>query len=85
MQIKAIQNLCLKLTEAFPEARTPGNWTIAPEQCPEGMEGDITVNCFRFAGIFKQRPDAIADKVVELLKADSDVLDAVKVSLRHRF
>ncbi len=79
MHIKAIDALRPKLAEAFPAAEIPENRAIAPEQCPEGMEGDITVNCFRLAGILKAKPDAIAEKIAELLKADPDVADAVRV------
>ena len=79
MQIKAIDALRPKLAEAFPSAQIPDGWAITPEQCPEGMEGDITVNCFRFARIFKTSPDAVAEKIVELLKNDPDVKDAAKV------
>ena len=79
MHIKAIDALPTKLAGAFPEAKIPENWTISPEQCPEGMEGDITVNCFRLAGILRSKPDAVAEKIVEILKADPDVTDAVKV------
>ena len=64
MQIKAIDALRPKLAEAFPSAQIPDGWAITPEQCPEGMEGDITVNCFRFARIFKTSPDAVAEKIV---------------------
>ena len=63
MHIKAIDALRPKLAEAFPAAEIPENRAIVPEQCPEGMEGDITVNCFRLAGILKAKPDAIAEKI----------------------
>ena len=49
-------------------AEIPQDWDIKPEQCPQGMEGDITVNCFRLAGILKQKPDKTADTAVDFLK-----------------
>ena len=79
MNLKCIQNLQAALMDAFPGAVLPENWQIAVEQCPPGMEGDITINCFRFVKLFKNAPDKVADKVCELLAADPDVKKAEKV------
>ena len=33
---------------------------IAADLCPENMNGDYTVNCFRFARFCKNSPDKVA-------------------------
>ena len=43
------------------------------------MEGDITVNCFRFARFLKQAPDKIAEAAVEFLSSHPDVEKAEKI------
>jgi len=53
--------------EKFPE----GN-VIAPEACPAGMAGDLTVNCFRFAKACGN-PMAAAQEVAAFLSAHPDV------------
>jgi len=73
MNLQSIHRLEESLPQAFPQAQIPAGWQIVPEACPAGMTGDITVNCFRFARFFKAAPDAVAEKTVELLKADPDV------------
>ena len=52
---------------------------IIPEIPPSGMQGDITVNCFRLAGALRQKPDAIADAALDFLKNHPDVLAAEKI------
>lgn len=73
MDFNCLYSLKNKLLAAYPEANPPAGWVPASEQCPPEMDGDITVNCFRFAGIFRQKPDAMAVKVAEILSADADV------------
>lgn len=46
---------------------------IAVEQCPEGMDGDLTVNCFRFAKFCKIAPNMVAEKVVNFLNSHEDI------------
>ncbi len=49
------------------------------EPCPPGMNGEITVNCFRIARDFKEKPDALAQKAETILSADPDVLSVERV------
>jgi arginyl-tRNA synthetase len=73
MNFKCIQELPAFLKTAFPGADVPVDWTVSSEICPQNMEGELTVNCFRFARIFRQSPDGIAAKVAEFLAAHADV------------
>ena len=79
MNLQCIRRLEKQLQAAFPQAQIPADWSIAPEQCPADMSGDVTVNCFRFARIFKAAPDMVAEKTVELLNADPEVLKAERI------
>lgn len=79
MNLQCIRRLEKQLQTAFPQAQIPADWSIAPEQCPADMSGDVTVNCFRFARIFKAAPDMVAEKTVELLNADPEVLKAERI------
>ncbi len=79
MNFKCLDDLKGSLLKSFPEAKPPQGWQIALEQCPPEMDGDITVNCFRFAKIFSKPPDEIASKAVEILSAHPDVVSAVKL------
>ena len=79
MQLKCMQRLPEALAEHFPSVTLPADFAIAPEPCPEGMQGDITINCFRFARIFKSAPDAVAAAVEKILSGDPDVENAVRV------
>ncbi|MFA7229797.1 MAG: arginine--tRNA ligase [Victivallaceae bacterium] len=75
MQFKFIDSVVNFLNNEFPEASVPAGWTIVPEKCPEGMEGDLTVNCFRFAKLFRLAPDKMANKVAGFLNTHADVLN----------
>ncbi|MBP5183466.1 MAG: arginine--tRNA ligase [Lentisphaeria bacterium] len=79
MQLKCMQRLPEALAGVFPSVTLPADFTIAPEPCPEGMQGDITINCFRFARVFKSAPDAVASAVEKILSGDPDVENAVRV------
>ena len=79
MNFQCIHRLENNLRQAFPSAQIPAGWQIVPEQCPAGMTGDITVNCFRFARFFKAAPDAVAGKTEELLKNDPEVQSVERV------
>ena len=63
--------------ENYLKAQFPGkaadNWHIAPEKCPETMEGELTINAFRFARVFGQAPDKIASAAAEYLASHPDV------------
>ena len=60
IEFKCISELAEFLKKEFPQAEVPADWEISPEKCPPNMEGDLTVNCFRFARIFRGAPDKIA-------------------------
>ena len=51
---------------------------IAVEICPENMNGDYTVNCFRFARFCKNAPDKVAAETGDFLTSHPDV-EAVEV------
>ena len=67
------------LKSQFP-GKADAAWHIAPEKCPETMEGDLTINAFRFARVFGQAPDKLASAIAEYLAAHDDVekVDTVK-------
>ena len=79
MNLQSIRRLELSLQKIYSSAQPPSGWQIIPEQCPAGMNGDVTVNCFRFARLLKTAPDAVAEKAVELLRADPDVQSVERV------
>lgn len=79
MKYQCIEDLGSALPEMFPQAEVPAGWSIEPELCPQNMEGDLTVNCFRFARVFKSSPDKISDAAVEYLQNHADVEKAEKI------
>ena len=79
MNLQCMERLPGALAKEFPAVELPAGFTITPEQCPEGMEGDITINCFRFARIFKVAPDAVSAAVEKVLGNDPDVEKASRV------
>ncbi len=79
IEFKCIADLRAFLTSEFPQAEIPGNWNITPEKCPAEMTGDLTVNCFRFAKIFRTTPDKIAEMSAEFLRRHEDVEKAEKI------
>ncbi len=74
-----INDLENHLKTVFP-GQAPADWSIAPERCPESMPGELTVNTFRFARVFKQAPDKIAAAAADFLAhhADIEKVDTVK-------
>lgn len=52
---------------------------IVFEVPPEGMKGDITVNCFRFAKSFKKNPEEIAEQTKAFFSSDEDVISVEKI------
>ncbi|WP_176012644.1 arginine--tRNA ligase [Victivallis sp. Marseille-Q1083] len=73
-EFKFIGRLIDALRQRFAEAALPADWTISPERCPEGMNGELTINCFRFAKLFKQPPDRLAAAIAECLDRDPEIL-----------
>ena len=80
MKLRCIADFSAELLRKNPENKTKPGWSIVPELCPQGMTGDITVNCFRFAGMFGKKPDQLAAEAVEFFRNHEDVAsaDAVK-------
>lgn len=79
MNFTCLRDLRVFLLGTLPDATPPPDWTPEAEPCPEDMTGDITVNCFRFAGIFKKNPAALAAAVTEFLRGHDDVETAESV------
>ncbi len=79
MNFRCISDLSEHFKKTFPEAQLPADWSVVPEQCPQGMEGDITANCFRFSKFLRQAPDKTAEQAVEFLSAHQDVEQAEKI------
>ncbi len=72
---------CLsRLADSFRASRSlDSSFDIPWEPCPAGMNGDLTVNCFRLAKALKSAPDALATETAELLMKDPDVVSAEKI------
>ena len=79
IEFKCIADLEAFLKSEFPLAEVPFNWNIAPEKCPADMTGDLTVNCFGFARIFRAAPDKIAEMSAEFLSRHADVEKAERI------
>ena len=69
---KFIFDLEEHLKAQFP-GKAAADWHIVPEKCPETMNGELTINAFRFARVFGQAPDKIAAAAAEYLTAHEDV------------
>ena len=79
IEFKCIADLEAFLKSEFPQAEIPANWNIATEKCPADMTGDLTVNCFRFAKIFRAAPDKVAEMSADFLNRHADVEKAEKI------
>ena len=80
MELQCISRLEQALIAAFPATNLPEGTHLSAELCPPGMEGDITVNCFRMARFFAAKPDVLSAKASEILSADPDVENASAVA-----
>ena len=49
------------------------SFDIAVELCPDNMNGDYTVNCFRFARFCKNAPDKVAAEAGDFLGKHADI------------
>ncbi len=78
MSYAFIHDLSRDLSAAYPQAAS-APLAIVPELCPAEMGADLTINCFRFAKVLRQPPDAVAGKALEILSAHPDVEKAEKV------
>lgn len=65
------------LTAWLEREYTTCNLEVNHEFCPPEIEGDITINCFRFAKGLKRNPMEVAARVTEFLDAHGDVRSAV--------
>lgn len=79
MILPCVSRLARQLRTAFPQSRLPARWQIVPEPCPEEMHGDITVNCFRLARLFRTAPESVAEQAAAILNADPDVKSAERI------
>lgn len=79
LNFKCINDLRDFFTDKFPQANLGADFTITTEKCPSGMNGDITVNCFKLAKPLRLSPDKIADVAVEMLNQHADVAQAEKI------
>ena len=68
------------LKDFFSAGADGVSFEIPLEPCPDGMGGDFTVNCFRFAKILKANPMEVAARAGEYLRGRSEVesVDVVK-------
>ncbi len=69
---KFITDLSQFLQKTYPNC-VAADWLPLAERCPENMTGDLTVNAFKFARMFKTAPDKMAAMVVEFLQQHDDV------------
>lgn len=74
-----VADLTQHLQTIFPQAEIPIDWNITPDLCPENMDGDLTINCFRFAKIFKIAPEQLSNIIAEYLNAHSDIDKVEKI------
>ena len=79
MNYKCLDDLRLFLSGKYSDAGSGDGWEIIPDICPAEMNGDITVNCFRFAKIFRKNPDELARESAEFLSSHPDVEKAEKI------
>lgn len=80
MKFKSITDLQCHLKSKYADAEVPADWEIEVEICPAGQAGDLTVNCFKFARLFRVKPDVIASEVSDFLLTHDEVVavDIVK-------
>jgi len=82
---------CIGALEAWlKETFQQQDLTVNYEYCPPEIEGDVTVNCFRFAKALRQNPMELAGKVAEFFRGHDDVARTsvvkafVNISLEER-
>ena len=68
MKLRCIGDFSSWLLQNNPGNKTKDGWKIVPELCPQGMTGDVTVNCFRFAGMFGKNPVQLAGEAAEYFR-----------------
>lgn len=70
---------CIEDLSEYFLTKTDKKVEIVPEPCPDGMEGEITVNCFRLTPFLRKKPDDIADEVLNFLSNHEDIEKAQKI------
>lgn len=73
IKFQCIEQLENHLKLQYPHVQFSDEWIIIPEKCPPGMNGDLTVNCFRFAKQLRANPDSVAEQVVAFLQNSADI------------
>jgi arginyl-tRNA synthetase len=76
MNFRCIDDLRNHLLAKFAENVDDMALVIEPEICPPEMDGDITVNCFRFARALKSNPMEVAKLAAEFLSDHEDIESA---------
>ena len=79
MKLKCLDDLKEHLIANHPGCKAGADFEILWEPCPAGMNGDITVNCFRIARDFASAPDALAEEARAFLAAHSEVNAVEKI------
>ncbi|MBO5694259.1 MAG: arginine--tRNA ligase, partial [Lentisphaeria bacterium] len=79
MNLKCLDDLRDHLIAAHPNCKATASFEILWEPCPAGMNGDITVNCFRIARDFASAPDALAEEAKNFLEQHTDVAGVEKI------
>lgn len=79
INFKCISDLPAFLKGEFPQARIDQDFEAVPEMCPPGMEGNLTVNCFRMVKALGAAPDKIADAIERFMASHEDVEKAEKI------
>lgn len=79
MLLQIIDDLAQHLTQ-LPNTTFPAQWTPDIELCPQGMQGDITINAFKFSRFLGKKPDEVATDITEFLKQhpDCEAVESVK-------
>ncbi len=73
MNFKCINDLRKHFIATFAENIEDMALVIEPEICPQEMNGDLTVNCFRFARLLKSNPMKIAEISAGFFESHEDV------------
>ena len=73
MNFKCIIDLQNYLLAKFADCVDGAALNIETEICPADMEGDVTVNCFRFARVLKSNPMEVAKLAADFLSEHEDV------------
>lgn len=79
MNLKCLNDLRNALIAAHPNCKADVSFEILWDPCPAGMNGDITVNCFRFARDFACAPDMLAAEAEKFLTAHPEVASVEKI------